>query len=166
VREDREHRATRGALETPEGDPTQTDPEVMRVARQPPTSATGRLVLQLKAAGQEEGQPPFETRLAIVKQVRVSRFIVYIDGDGAVVPRPCGGCAHMCHPQVIRSRQLMRHAGSNTVTYQDHREGFRTLPRNSVECDKRMAVWFSFFLRQSKTETLMLDSRVVDVRMG
>ena len=51
VREDREHRATRGALETPDGDPTQTDPDVMRVARQAPASATGRFVFQLQADG-------------------------------------------------------------------------------------------------------------------
>src|SRR5437660_8933008 len=40
----------------------------------------------------------------------------------------------MCHPQVIRSRQLMRHNGGNMLKYQDHREGLRTLPLKSMEC--------------------------------
>jgi hypothetical protein len=31
--QNREHRATRGALETPDGDPTQLDPDIMGVAR-------------------------------------------------------------------------------------------------------------------------------------
>ena len=45
----------------------------------------------LKADGQEKGQHPFEEHLAIVQQVRGGRFIVEIDGDGAVMPRVCGG---------------------------------------------------------------------------
>jgi hypothetical protein len=39
----------------------------------------------------------------------------------------------MCHPQVIRSRQLMRHDGGNALKYQDNREEFRTLPLNPME---------------------------------
>src|SRR5215831_15090520 len=42
----------------------------------------------------------------------------------------------MCHPQVIRSRQWMRHDGGNTLQYQDHREGLRTLPLKAMECEK------------------------------
>ena len=45
VREDREHRSARGALETPDGEPTQTDTDIMGVARQAPAAATGRLVV-------------------------------------------------------------------------------------------------------------------------
>jgi hypothetical protein len=41
----------------------------------------------------------------------------------------------MCHPQVIVSRQLMRHHEGNTLKYQDNHEGLRTLPLNPVECD-------------------------------
>src|SRR6266446_4475358 len=40
----------------------------------------------------------------------------------------------MCHSQVIRCRQRTRHAGGNTLKYQDCREGFRTVPLNRVEC--------------------------------
>ncbi len=55
-----------------------------------PASVAGALVEELKADGQDKGQHPFEEHLAIVQQVRVSRFIVEIDGDGAVMPRLCG----------------------------------------------------------------------------
>ena len=39
----------------------------------------------------------------------------------------------MCHPQVIRSRQRMRHDGGNAGKSQDHREGLRPLPLKSME---------------------------------
>jgi DNA invertase Pin-like site-specific DNA recombinase len=45
----------------------------------------------------------------------------------------------MCHPQVIGSRQLIRHNGGNTLRYQDNREGLQTLPLNPVECEKLYA---------------------------
>src|SRR5215813_6824386 len=40
----------------------------------------------------------------------------------------------MCHPQVIRSRQRIRHDGGNPWKSQDHREGLRPLPLKSMEC--------------------------------
>jgi len=51
MRQDREHRATRGTLETPDGDATEADPQIMGVAGQAPTPGTGRLVFQLKTDG-------------------------------------------------------------------------------------------------------------------
>ena len=56
VRQDGEHRFARRALDTPDGDPTQPDTDIMGVARQAPAAATGRLVFELKAEGQEEGE--------------------------------------------------------------------------------------------------------------
>src|SRR5215813_13958655 len=41
----------------------------------------------------------------------------------------------MCHPQVIRSRQRIRHDGGNAWKSQDHREGLRPLPLKSMECE-------------------------------
>ena len=75
VREDREHRFARRALDTPDGDPTQPDTDIMRVACQAPAAATGRLVFELKAEGQEEGEHTFEKRLAVAKQLKVGRFV-------------------------------------------------------------------------------------------
>jgi hypothetical protein len=40
----------------------------------------------------------------------------------------------MCHPQVIRSRMLMRHDAGNTLKSQDNHEGSRVLLLNPVEC--------------------------------
>ena len=77
----------------------------MRVACQAPTSFTSRLVFELKAKGQEEGEHELEKRLAIVKQVSVGRFIVEIDSDSAVVPRLCGCCGPCMTP---RSSGLIR----------------------------------------------------------
>jgi hypothetical protein len=68
MREDREHRATCGALETPDGDATETDTEIMRVPRQASSSATGRLMFQLKAKGQEKGEDTFEKCRAISRE--------------------------------------------------------------------------------------------------
>src|SRR5215216_2577971 len=40
----------------------------------------------------------------------------------------------MCHPRVIRSRQLIRHHEGNTLKSQAHREKLRTSPLNTREC--------------------------------
>ena len=56
VRQDGEHRFARRALDTPDGEPTQTDTDIMGVAGQAPAAATGRLVCELKAKGQDEGE--------------------------------------------------------------------------------------------------------------
>src|SRR5215471_9249853 len=40
----------------------------------------------------------------------------------------------ICHPQVIRSRQRIRHDGGNAWKSQDHREGLRPLPLKAMEC--------------------------------
>src|SRR4029453_18653872 len=63
--QDRENRAARGALDPPDGDPAQTDPYIMGVARQAPAPATDGFVFQLKAEGHDEGEDTFEERLAI-----------------------------------------------------------------------------------------------------
>jgi hypothetical protein len=49
VRQDREHGFARRTLDTPDGDATQTDTDVMRVAREASATATGRLMGQLQA---------------------------------------------------------------------------------------------------------------------
>ena len=41
VREDGEHRASRGALDTPDGETTQPDTDIMGVAGQTPAATTG-----------------------------------------------------------------------------------------------------------------------------
>jgi hypothetical protein len=78
VREHSEYRVTHRALETPDGDPTQADTGVMGVARQAPPAATGGLVFELKAEGEEESKHEFDKRLAIAQQAKVGRFILGI----------------------------------------------------------------------------------------
>jgi hypothetical protein len=94
MRQDREDRFARGALKTPESDPTQTDTHVMRVARQASAAATGRLVCELKAEGQEKGEDAFDKRLAIAKQLKVGGFILEINCEGPVFAGLASGVAH------------------------------------------------------------------------
>src|SRR2546427_4910755 len=51
--------------------------------------------------------------------------------------RVCLAAVPMCHPQVIKSRQWMRHDGGNTLQYQDPYEGLRALPLKVMECGFR-----------------------------
>jgi hypothetical protein len=94
VGEHGEYRATRRALETPDGEPTQADPDVMRVARQASAPVTCRLVCELKAEGQEKGEDAFDKRLAIAKQLKVGGFILEINGEGSVFASLASGVAH------------------------------------------------------------------------
>src|SRR4051794_32788185 len=71
VGEDCEHRATRGALETPDGAPPETDTHIMRVTRQAPAATTGGFVLELKSDGQDERHHQFNKGLAVAKQLNV-----------------------------------------------------------------------------------------------
>ena len=86
VRQDREHRFARSALDTPDGEATQTDSEVMRMTSQAPSTTTARLVCELKAQGQEESHDAFDKRLAVAQGLNVGGFVVKIDGDGPVLP--------------------------------------------------------------------------------
>ena len=93
MRQDREHGFARGALDAPDSETTQPDTDVMRVAGETPTSATGSRVCELKAQGQNKGEDELDKRLAIVQQAKVGRFILEINSDSAVVSRRCGCCA-------------------------------------------------------------------------
>jgi hypothetical protein len=91
VGEDRAHGAAGGALEPPEGDPTETDTRIMGVTGEAPAAATGGLVEELKAQGQEKGEDAFDQRLPVTQEVKVGRFVLKIDSDGAV-----GACRCRC----------------------------------------------------------------------
>jgi hypothetical protein len=98
MRQDGEHGFARRALDAPDGDPAQADAHVMRVAGQAPAAATGRLMLELKAKGEEKGEDELDKRLAVVKELKVGDFIVEIDGDSPVVAGRFGRCAHVLPP--------------------------------------------------------------------
>ena len=95
MRQDREHGLACGALHPPNGETTQADTDVMGMTRQAPATATGGLVGELKA----QGEDTFDKRFAVAKELNVGRFIVEIDGDGAVVPRLCGCCGQCVTPR-------------------------------------------------------------------
>src|SRR5215475_11513097 len=102
MRQDGEHGFARRALDTPDGDSPHPDAQVMRVPGQASAAATGRLMLELKAQGEEQGEDEFDKRLAVVKELNVGHFIVEIDGDGAVVARLAG-----CGPHGSSSGQMV-----------------------------------------------------------
>jgi len=70
----------------------------MGVTREAPAAATGGLVYELKAKGQEKGEDAFNKRPAIAKQLKVGRFILEINGNRAVCARRFGCCAHVSPP--------------------------------------------------------------------
>ena len=70
----------------------------MRMPRQAPSAVTGRLVGKLKAQRQEEGEHELEKCLTIAQQLKVGRFILKIDSDGAVFAGLFGRCAHVSPP--------------------------------------------------------------------
>jgi hypothetical protein len=93
--EDREHRFACRALYPPDGDSTQPDPGIMGVARETPTAATRSLVCELKAQGEEKGHHTFDKGLAISQELKVGRFVLKINGNGAIVPCPFARLFHM-----------------------------------------------------------------------
>jgi hypothetical protein len=78
--------------------PTEANAHIMGVARQASTSATGRLVGELKAEGADESKHEFHKGLAVIKQLHVGRFVSKIDSDGAVFTGPFGGLPHVSPP--------------------------------------------------------------------
>jgi hypothetical protein len=92
--QDRKDGFARRALYPPDRDSAKTDAHIMGVARQASSPATGRFVFQLKAKSEEKGENTFDKRLAIAKQLKVSSFILEIDGDGAVVAGLMGCGSH------------------------------------------------------------------------
>jgi hypothetical protein len=92
------HGATRGALETPAGDPTAPETASMPGTRHAPAAATGRLLLALHPERAEERQPPCEQRLAVATPLNVGRGVLTIDGAGPLVSRRFGRAAQVAPP--------------------------------------------------------------------
>jgi hypothetical protein len=56
----------------------------MRVTGETPAPATGRLMCELKAEGEEESAHEFYKGLAVAQQLQVGRIVSKIDSDSAV----------------------------------------------------------------------------------
>ena len=74
----------------------------MRMARQAPSPATGRLMFELKAQGEEKGEHTFDKRFAVAQQLHIGRFVLKINRDGPVFAGLMGGGSHesLSSPQV------------------------------------------------------------------
>jgi len=77
---------------------TQADTHIMRMTCQASATTTGGRMFELKAKGEEKGEDTLDKRLAVVQQTKVARFIVEIDGDGAVFSRRFGRYAQCVTP--------------------------------------------------------------------
>ena len=95
----RQHGSIPGALDTPDEDPIEPYSDLVRVSGKGPSPATGRLVLELEAKSQQEGNHTFEKRLAVFNQAKVGRFVSKIHGDGTVFPCPFGSIPHVSPPR-------------------------------------------------------------------
>src|SRR5882724_3219938 len=98
MRQDREHRFARRALDTPDGETTQPDADIMGVPGQTPASATAGHVCELKAKGEEKGEDTLDKRLAIIKQKKVGGFVPEINGDSTVFTSRFGWAWHGSPP--------------------------------------------------------------------
>ena len=56
----------------------------MGVACETPAPATGRLMFQLQAQGEEKGEHTFDKRFAVAQQLHIGRFVLKINGNGPV----------------------------------------------------------------------------------
>src|SRR6266446_4011484 len=94
VRQDREHRLTCGALDTPDGETPQPETGIVGVAGQAPALAAAGLVAELKAEREDKREDELDKRLGITKELKVRRLILKIDGDGTVLACRFGRGTH------------------------------------------------------------------------
>src|SRR5215467_13278147 len=135
MRQNREHRATRGTLEPPDGDATETAPQIMGVAGQAPIPVTGRLVFQLKPDGQDERHHQFDKRLPIVQQTKVGGFILEIDGDSSVFAGLASVVSHGASSgQMVIAAEDPR-MGRRLNNFNEIVKDVWASPLNSVECE-------------------------------
>jgi hypothetical protein len=76
------------------GEPAQTDTDVMRVAREATTLATAALVEELKADRKEESEDELDKRFGVADEGKVGRLIVEVDGDCPVLAGRWSGLSH------------------------------------------------------------------------
>src|SRR5215468_2961488 len=103
----------------------------MGVAGQTPAARTGRLVGELKAQGEDEGEDKLDKRLAIADQLEVGGWVLEINGDGTVLACRFGGLCHVSSP-CRRWWVQMRHSESNVLKWQGYCESLRAPPRDCL----------------------------------
>ena len=122
------------ALDAPNGETTEPDTGVMRVAGQ--TDAfTGGFVCELKTQGEDESQDELDECFAIAEQLKVGRLIVEIDGDRAVLSGRFGGLGHVSSPCGWQPVWI-RHREDKALKDQADCEGIGASPLNPMECEQ------------------------------
>src|SRR5713101_1253636 len=58
----------------------------------------GRLVCELKAEREEQGEHTLNERFAVAQQLKIGRFVLKIDGDGPVFACSFGCLSHVSPP--------------------------------------------------------------------
>jgi hypothetical protein len=94
VRQDREHGCARGALDTPDREPTQPDTGIVRVPRQAVPCVAAGFVEELKADREKEGEDELDKRFGVGYEGKVGRLIVEVDGNRPVVACRWSGLSH------------------------------------------------------------------------
>jgi hypothetical protein len=88
----------RRALDTPDGETTQAETGIVGVARQAPALAAAGLVEELKAESEKKREHELDKRFGVAQELSVSRLIMEIDGERAVVACRFGGLSHVSSP--------------------------------------------------------------------
>jgi hypothetical protein len=128
VGQHRQDRRARGALSAPEGEPAQSNPRIMGVSGQTPTTEAGRLVCELQAQGEEQGEDACDQGPAIVHQRQGGGWLLELARDGTVVAgrlsalfhvsssvaRAVGADETLCGERVERARVLCKAQGITT----------------------------------------------------
>jgi hypothetical protein len=116
----------------PDGETTQPDTGIVGVAHQAPALAAAGLVEELKAEREDKREHELDKRLGVTKELKVSRLLLKIDGDGTVLACRLGCLSHLS-PPVRWSLAPMRHYGGNVLKYQEYCEKRWILPLNPME---------------------------------
>src|SRR5439155_11806264 len=132
MRQDRKDRLARGALYAPDGEPAQSNPSIMGVSGQTPTTGAGRLVCELKAQGEEKGKDEFDKCLAIVHQLQVGGWLLEIDRDGTVLAGRFSALSHVSS-SVEMAVGADETSWGNVLRDQAFYERLRASPLNPME---------------------------------
>jgi hypothetical protein len=124
-----------GALHAPNGETAEPHAGIMGAASHSAAAVIGRLVFELEADGEDEGEDELDERLGIAKELCVGGLIVEIDGAGAVLAWCFGGLCHVSSPVGWRLVRMGHGAGS-VLEDQVDCERIGVSPLNPLECER------------------------------
>jgi hypothetical protein len=104
----------------------------MGMAGEAATTVTGRLMVELKAQREDEGQDELDKRLAIAQEFCVGNLIVEVDGHGAVLSGRFSDLGHVASPCGWPSVWI-RHGEADVLKNQADGERIGASPLNPME---------------------------------